>query len=128
VIAPIAAVALVVILGALAVFQIALIAGAPLGHFAWGGQDRILPSRKRIGSVISIVLYGVIAGIALARAGLIPGEREALGIVIAMWVVFAYFAAGIVLNGISRSIPERAVMTPTVAVLAVLALLIALGL
>jgi hypothetical protein len=128
VIAPVAAIALVVILGALAVFQIALIAGAPLGHFAWGGQDRILPSRKRIGSVISIVLYGVIAAIALLRAGVIPGSSDALGVVIAMWVVFAYFAAGIVLNAMSRSIPERAVMTPTVAVLAVLALLIAIGL
>lgn len=127
-IAPVAAIALVVILGLLAVFQIALIAGAPLGHFAWGGQDRILPSRKRVGSVISIVLYGVIAGIALTRAGLIPGWSDALGIVVAMWVVFAYFAAGILLNAISRSIPERAVMTPTVAVLAVLALLVALGL
>jgi len=128
VIAPLAAIALVVLLGLLAVFQIALIAGAPLGHFAWGGQDRILPPRKRIGSVVSIVLYSVIAAIALARAGLIPGWSEELGVVIAMWVVFAYFAAGILMNGISRSIPERAVMTPTVAVLALLALPIALGL
>jgi hypothetical protein len=128
VIAPVAAVAMVVILGALAVFQIALIAGAPLGHFAWGGQDRVLPSSKRIGSVISIVLYGVIAAIALLRSGVIPGWNEALGVIIAMWVIFAYFAAGILLNAISRSIPERAVMTPTVAVLAALALLVALGL
>lgn len=127
-IAPIAAVALVVILGALAVFQIALIAGAPLGHFAWGGQDRVLRRSKRIGSVVSIVLYAVIAAIALARAGIVSTEPDALGLVIAMWVVFAYFAAGILLNALSRSIPERAVMTPTVAVLAVLALLVALGL
>ena len=41
-IAPVAAIVLVVILGLLAVFQITLIVGAPLGHFAWGGQDRIL--------------------------------------------------------------------------------------
>jgi hypothetical protein len=41
--------------------------------------------------------------------------------------ITAYFALGIALNAISRSRPERLVMTPVVLLLAVSCLLIALG-
>ena len=46
---------------------------------------------------------------------------------IAMWVVFAYFALGIVLNAASRSKSERVVMVPVTIVLAVLSFCIAMG-
>lgn len=112
------AVIAVVILALLALFQLALAAGAPLGRFAWGGQHRVLPRNLRIGSAVSILIYALIAAILL---GLVPFAD------IAVWVVFAYFVLGIVMNAISRSRPERFVMTPVVAVLAVLSLLVALG-
>ena len=48
------ALALTVILAALAVFQLALAAGAPLGRFAWGGSHEVLPPRLRVGSLVSI--------------------------------------------------------------------------
>ena len=118
------AVIAVVILALLAVFQVALAGGAPLGHFAWGGQHRVLPRNLRVGSVVSILIYALIAVVLLDRAGIIevvPFD------VVAAWVVFGYFALGIVLNAISRSKPERLVMTPVVLVLAVLSLLVALG-
>lgn len=122
----IAAVLFCGILAALAVFQLALIAGAPLGRFAWGGQDEVLPRGKRIGSVTSIFLYVVFALIALQRANLyavLPGADAF--VVVAMWVLTAYFTLGIVLNGISRSRPERWTMAPICLVLAALALLLA---
>jgi hypothetical protein len=121
-----AAVAFCGILAALSVFQLALIAGAPLGRFAWGGQDRVLPRGKRAGSVTSIVLYVLFALIALQRADVVrvlPGA-DAFAVV-AMWVLAAYFALGIVMNGISRSKPERWTMTLVCLVLAALAFLIA---
>jgi hypothetical protein len=121
-----AAIALTVILAALAVFQLALAFGAPLGHFAWGGQHRVLPTRLRIGSLVSIVIYAVIAVLALDRAGVIDVVSDTVSTV-GMWVVFAYFVLGIPLNAISRSRPERYTMTPVVAVLAILSLLVALG-
>lgn len=114
----------VVILALLAVFQLALAAGAPLGHYAWGGAHRVLPRNLRISSVVSVVIYAVVALVLLDRAGLI----ELIDFdQVAAWVVFAYFAAGIVLNAISRSRPERLVMTPIVLVLSALSLLVALG-
>ena len=122
----IAAVAFTAVMVALAVFQLALIAGAPLGHFAWGGQDRVLPVGKRVGSVVSIVLYALFSVVVLQRAGLIdllPGVVADVGI----WVIVAYSALGIVMNGISRSKPERYTMVPVCVVLTVLSLVVALG-
>jgi hypothetical protein len=125
----VAAVVFCVLLAALAVFQLALIAGAPLGHLAWGGQDRVLPRSKRIGSVVSVVLYAAFAVLALERVELIdvlPAGAD-LVVSIAMWVVFGYLVIGIPMNAISRSKPERYVMTPVVTLLAALALVIALA-
>lgn len=122
-----AAVTFCVLMAALLVFQSALIAGAPLGHFAWGGQDRVLPIQKRLGSAVSIGLYLVFAVVILQQAGLaevIPWPAVAD---VAIWVFAGYFVLGIVLNGISRSRPERWTMAPLCAVLAVLTVIVALG-
>jgi hypothetical protein len=121
-----AAIAFTVIMGGLALFQLALVAGAPLGRFAWGGQDRVLPAGKRVGSVVSAVLYALFSVVVLQRASLV----DALPTIVAdigIWVLVAYFALGILMNGISRSRPERYTMAPLNLVLAVLALLVALG-
>lgn len=115
------------ILGALAVFQAALIAGAPLGHLAWGGQHKVLPPNLRIGSAVSIVLYALFAYIALARAGLSAPLISGTFTDVAAWVLTAYFAVGVVMNGISRSRPERFTMTPVALVLAALYLVLSLS-
>ncbi|MCP2032102.1 hypothetical protein L1277_002201 [Okibacterium sp. HSC-33S16] len=121
-----AALAATVLLGALALFQLALIAGVPIGRFAWGGQHRILPAKLRVGSVISIVLYAVFAVIILERASMISLLPDAVATV-GIWILMAYFALGIVMNGISRSTPERNLMTPVCVVLAVLCVLVGLS-
>lgn len=120
------ALALTVILALLAVFQVALAAGVPWGYLAWGGQHRVLPPKLRVGSIISVVIYALIAFIVWERIGASSVLPDAVSH-IAMWVVFAYFALGILMNAISRSKPERYTMTPLVTVLTVLALLVALG-
>lgn len=120
------AIVLTVVLVALAIFQLALALGAPLGRFAWGGQHRVLPRGLRIGSAASIPIYALIAGVAWDRVGAIEVFSEGFT-QIAMWLVFAYFALGIVMNVVSRSAPERWTMVPTSLVLAVCAFLIAIG-
>jgi hypothetical protein len=124
--ASLAAVAASIVLLALAVFQVALIAGAPIGRFAWGGQHDVLPSKLRIGSAVSIVLYALFAIVLLDRADVIEVLPDVVSTV-GTWVLVGYFALGIVLNGISRSKPERNLMAPVSLVLAVLSLLVALG-
>ncbi|MBB4053184.1 hypothetical protein GGR20_002841 [Devosia subaequoris] len=117
----------VALMGGLAIFQGVLIAGAPLGHFAWGGQHRILPRRLRIGSAVAIVLYGLFALILMMRVGLLAPWPDTSWIKFASWVILAYMALGVVMNAISRSLPERLTMTPLVAVLLGLTLIVALS-
>ncbi|MFH7323017.1 hypothetical protein [Aeromicrobium sp. JJY06] len=120
-----AAAAACVVLAALAVFQVALALGAPIGRFAWGGQHEVLPTRLRIGSAVSVVLYAAIGAILLARAGAISIGLSDRAVEIAAWVVTGYFALGVLMNAISRSRPERLLMTPTCAVLAALSAVVA---
>lgn len=120
------ALALTILLGLLALFQLSLALGAPLGRFAWGGQHRVLPARLRIGSAVSILIYALIGVIAWDRVGAIDVFGEPFSEV-AMWVVFGYFALGILMNAISRSKPERFTMVPVTIVLSVLAFFIAMG-
>ncbi len=122
----IAAIAFVTLLVVLAVFQIALAAGAPLGRLAWGGQHRVLPTRNRIASRWSVAVYALIALVALDRSDLVDVVPELVAR-IAMWVIFGYLVLGVVPNLLTKSPIERAVMTPMSALLAVLALVIALG-
>ncbi len=117
---------LTVILALLAVFQITLALGAPLGRFAWGGQHRVLPTRLRIGSLVSTLIYALIAVLAWDRVRAIDVVPDVVAQV-GMWIVFAYFVLGILLNAISRSTPERNTMVPVTIVLAVLSFLIAMG-
>jgi hypothetical protein len=113
-----------VLLGCLAVFQVSLAAGAPLGRFAWGGQHTVLPQNLRVGSSVSVVLYAVFALLMLQAAGALDVLPS--GVVdVALWVLTAYFALGILLNAVSRSRPERLVMTPVVLVLAVVSFVLA---
>jgi hypothetical protein len=114
------------LLAGLAVFQGALIAGAPLGRLAWGGRHPVLPANLRIGSGASIGLYALFAYAALAKAGLGPPLIGESFTSVAMWVMTAYFALGVLMNCISRSKPERLVMTPATAALAALYLVLAL--
>jgi hypothetical protein len=124
----VAAVVAYVLLAALAGFQIALAAGAPLGRLALGGKNRVLPRGLRIGSVVSVVLYALFAWLisaAVARATdvgdyVYPAHPG-------IWILTAYFGIGVLANLASRSRPERFVMTPVAALLCGCCLLIALA-
>lgn len=128
--AELAAWTVVILLAALSAFQVALALGAPLGHYAWGGQHRVLPARLRLGSLFSVVTYVLIAVVVLARVGVLATELPDgfHGFLrAATWVLAAYFLVGIGLNAASRSRGERLVMTPVVTVLCALTVVVALA-
>src|SRR5687768_17050944 len=104
-----------VLLGALAVFQALLVAGQPLGRFAWGGQHEVLPTGLRVGSAVSIGLYAAFAVLMLSAADALDVLPTGF-VEVAIWVLTGYFTLGIAMNAISRSRPERLVMTPVVLV------------
>ncbi|RKR30211.1 hypothetical protein [Arthrobacter oryzae] len=114
------------LLGILAVFQVLLIIGLPLGRFAWGGKDEVLPARLRVGSAVSILIYAAFAAVALDRSGLVtvlPAPAD----VVAMWVIAAYLLLSVLPNLASKSRDERRLMVPASLVLAGLAFATALG-
>ena len=101
-----AALAASALLAALAGLQVAAALGARVGHLVWGGQHRVLPTVLRVGSAVSVVAYALMA--VLLDRELTFGRRR-----------------GVVLNGASRSRPERATMVPACLVLAACAGLLA---
>lgn len=114
------------VLFGLGVFQLLLAAGAPLGRLAWGGQYRVLPTRLRVGSLVSTCLYAVFSLVVLDRAGMLsvlPGQTAR----ILVWVIVGLFSLGAIPNLISRSRPERYVMAPLSLFLSGLSLVVALG-
>jgi len=121
-----AAVLILVVLGALALFQGLLALGAPLGRYAWGGQHRVLPRPLRIGSVVTIVIYALISAVVLARVEAVTIGVPTSAVGIAIWVIAGYFFISIGLNLGSKSKGERSVMPAVSAVLCVLCVVVAL--
>ena len=106
------------ILAALAVMQVLLIAGTPIGEFAWGGQHRVLPRRLRIGAAVALILYAAFAAVLLSRSGVLPGGAS-VGIIVGTWVLFGYAVISVLPNLASRSRRERTVQTPVSILLAI---------
>jgi hypothetical protein len=118
-----AAVAACVLLGALAVFQALLVFGLPLGRFAWGGQHEVLPTRLRVGSLVSLVIYVLIGWVLLTRAGQESGGHGVVAV--AAWFIAGFFLLGAAGNLASRSRSERFVMTPVAVLLCALTVVVA---
>ena len=123
----VAAVVAYLLLAGLAVFQIALAAGAPLGRLAWGGKHRVLPRGLRIASAVSVLLYALFAFVISRAAGYATDGGDHLESYPLIWVLTAYFGIGVLANLASRSRPERMVMTPVALLLSLCCLVIALA-
>jgi len=104
-----AAVLAVMLLVAIAAFQLALAFGAPWGAAAWGGQNPgVLPRRLRIASgVVALVVYPLIIALVLAAAGIIDDGWLPVDGTLIMWALAALLGLGAVMNVVSRSAPER---------------------
>lgn len=115
------------ILACLSVFQLALAMGAPIGKYAWGGANRVLPPKLRIASATSIGLYVFFGLVLVAKAGFANVIGNISFVDTAIWVIAIYFCIGVAMNAISRSKSERNLMTPVALLLAVVFLYVAQG-
>ncbi|MFW2383402.1 MAG: hypothetical protein ACN4GZ_16730 [Acidimicrobiales bacterium] len=123
-----AAVVAAILLGAIAIFQLAIAAGAPWGDMAWGGRhDRRLPTRLRLGSGVAAVVLVVAASVVLAQGGVTswtPVPEGALRTV--TWVLAGFMVLNTAGNLASASRTEQRVFGPTTAVLAILIAVVAI--
>ena len=111
-----------------ALFQLALVLGAPMGEYAFGGQyPGKLPTRYRVTSAFSFVLLLAMGGHYLAQAGvftpLLPDGQNAF----VNWVLVGFNLLGLIMNSISRSKKERQMWVPVLLLSVVLAIIVALG-
>ena len=106
---------------AIVFFQIALIAGVPLGRYTQGGQnDGALPMSGRLIAAVSIpvVLFQALAILSAAGFPGLDWPRWT------GWMAFAVQVVSAGLNWITPSKPERAVWGPVTLVMSAMALVV----
>jgi len=109
----------------IALFQIALALGAPLGHAAWGGSDAHLSPGQRIGSAVAAVVWTTAGLVVLRRAGFWGAGGSARLYRWGTWFLVALLVIGAVPNFASQSRWESFVLGPLSMVLAILCTIVA---
>ena len=111
---------------ATALFQLALVFGAPMGEYAYGGQmPGKLPIPYRVASAVSFLLLLAIAGHYLAQLGLVP---KLLSDDLNQWVnwgLIGFAAAAAVMNNITRSVKEKRLWGSTTIAMLIAAIVVA---
>ena len=105
-----------VLLLAVAVMEILLIFGLPLGEFTMGGRYKVLPPMYRMFAASSVILQLFGAAMILQGGGLMNMWFAGKAIKIICFVFAGFFAVNTVMNIISPSKKEKYVMTPLAAV------------
>jgi cell division protein FtsW (lipid II flippase) len=123
-----AAIIMAIVQFMVAMFQLALVLGAPMGEYAFGGQHKgKLPTRFRISSAFSFVLLLAIGGHYLAQAGVFQQLAPGAINTVANWILVGFNVVGLVMNSISRSKKERQMWVPVLLLSVVLAIIVAFG-
>jgi hypothetical protein len=120
-----AAVVVAGVLAAYAVYQVALVAGAPLGRAAWGGTHTTLPVSLRVGSATAILVYLAFAAVVVRRVGFHPRWMSRSVAVRGTWIVAVILTLSALVNLLSESPWERFLNGPVTLVLAGLCFLVA---
>jgi hypothetical protein len=111
----------------LAVFQVLLAAGLPLGRLAWGGSHPVLPPRLRIASLASASI-AVLGGLAVAQAaGIVPALLPVIVLRPVLWALSGLFVLSLVGNLASSSRAERLHGVPLTLILAASTAIVALS-
>lgn len=105
-----------VLLLTVAVMEVLLIAGLPLGEFTMGGRYKILPPMYRIFAASSVILQLFGAAMILQGGGLMNMWFAGKAVKIICLVFAGFFAVNTVMNLISPSKKEKYVMTPLAAI------------
>ena len=111
---------------ATALFQIAIVLGAPLGEYAYGGQNPgILKLPLRIASVFSALVMFAIAGHYLAQLGVFTPLLDQAGNSIANWGFAVFAGLSAIANNITRSQKEKRLWGGTTIAMLLAAVIVA---
>ena len=111
---------------ATALFQIAIVLGAPLGEYSYGGQNPgVLSLPFRIASAVSSLILFAIAGHYLAQLGVFTPLLDESGNAIANWVFAAFAAANAIANNLTKSQKEKRLWGGTTLAMLLAAVIVA---
>lgn len=112
---------------AVAMFQLAIVLGAPVGDYAYGGNHTgTLPVKYRVASFASMLVFLAVAGHYLAQIGLFSPLLDEAGNAIANWGFVLFFGLSAVLNNITKSEKEKRVFGSITIAMLLSAILVAL--
>ena len=112
---------------ATALFQLAIALGAPLGEYAYGGQNigRFSPG-YRFASLVSFVLLLAIAGHYLAQTGVVSPLLDEAGNAVVNWVLVGFAALSAVANNVTKSQKEKRLWGGTAVAMLLAAVIVAI--
>lgn len=112
---------------ATALFQLAIVLGAPLGEYSYGGQNPgKLPTRFRVTSVISMLLMLALSGHYLAQTAVVTPILDEGGNSIVNWVLVGFAALAALMNNITRSQKEKRLWGGTTLAMLLSAIIVAI--
>ena len=123
----IAAIIAVVIFVVISVLQLLLALGLPLGKLAYRGKYEKLPTNMRIMSLVAIGIFALGSISMLERAGIITIFNNPIFTLVVVWVIAIYLAFNTLLNAISKSKPEKLIMTPLSLILSICCFIVAIA-
>ena len=111
---------------ATALFQIAIVLGAPLGEYSYGGQNPgVLKLPFRIASVFSALVMFAVAGHYLAQLGVFTPLLDPAGNSIANWGFAVFAGLSAMANNITRSQKEKRLWGGTTIAMLLAAVIVA---
>ena len=115
-----------ILFASIAVFQILLSLGYPLGEYAMGGYYKVFPKKLRIASVVNALILLFMGFVFLQHTNVLIGI-DFLSTNILVWIITIFLGINTIANLISRSKKERLVMTPLSGLTFILCLFISLS-
>lgn len=122
----IATIIAVIVFSGMIIFQFLLVLGLPLGHLAWGGQQKELPPKLRVMSGVAIAIFTFAIVMIIEQVEFINLFQNPWVSYISVWVLAVYFTLGILMNAVSRSKWEQRIMTPIAIISAICCYLVVL--
>ena len=110
---------------ATALFQLSLVLGAPMGEYAFGGQEPKLPTHYRIASAISFFVMVAIAGHYIAQLGLLSPLLPEGQNAIVNWVLVGFFGLSAIMNNVTKSEKEKRLWGGTTVAMLLAAVIVA---
>ena len=111
---------------ATALFQIAILLGAPLGEYSYGGQNPgVLRLPYRVASAVSALVLFAIAGHYLAQLGVFTPLLDESGNDIANWGFAAFAALNAIANNVTKSQKEKRLWGGTTVAMLLAAIIVA---